>query len=179
MTTSNRPVGRQVVEDAIDRRLRRESRARWTRFAVAAGLLLVVDQVTKAIVRATLELGERRDVIPGLAIERTDNTGIAFSLLPGRQVVVTVLSLVAMVGIGVLLASLGRRNASVALGGGALVGGSIGNLVDRLTRGAVTDFLRLPNWPNFNIADVGITCGTILVVYGLWRTPTPAQPPTP
>jgi signal peptidase II len=60
-----------------------------------------------------------------------------------------------------------RRSPLIALGGGLLIGGSLGNLIDRLYRGGVTDYLDPVAWPAFNVADMGIVCGAVLIVVGL------------
>ena len=130
---------------------------------------LIADQLSKWVVRSALVLGERTQVLGQVGFERVDNHGIAFSLFPGRQGAVAVITFLAMIGIATLLATVGRRDALVVWGGGALMGGSVGNLVDRITRGAVTDFIALPHWPRFNLADVAITIGAGLIAIGLWR----------
>lgn len=131
--------------------------------------MLVADQVSKWFVRGALDLGERRNLVGAVGLERVDNDGIAFSLFPGRQEIVAVVTFLAMIGIAILLANVGRRDPLMAWGGGALIGGSVGNLIDRLSRGAVTDFLALPHFPRFNVADIAITIGAALVAIGLWR----------
>jgi signal peptidase II len=134
-------------------------------------VLVVVDQAIKALVRATLALGESRSPFPGLTVRRIDNNGIAFGLFPGRNTLIAVITLLALCAIGVILAEVGRRHAAVPIGGGLLIGGSIGNVIDRISRGAVTDFVKMPALDNyFNVADAGITGGALLIAYGLWRT---------
>ena len=75
--------------------------------------------------------------------------------------------MVALCAIAVALAGLVARNATVAAGAGLLVGGSLGNLLDRLAHGEVTDFIDPARWPAFNVADCGITVGAVLIVLGL------------
>lgn len=165
--TSAKPSTREALTQAIERRRRRQTQARWWRFGVLALLVLIADQVTKAVIRATLEPREVIEVFPGFGISRVTNEGIAFGLFPGRQAAVAVLTVVALCAIAVALAGLVARNATVAAGAGLLVGGSLGNLIDRLSRGAVTDFLDFTRWPAFNVADCGITIGAVLIVIGL------------
>ena len=95
------------------------------------------------------------------------NEGIAFGLFPGRQAAISILTVLALSAIAIALAGLVTRNATVAAGAGLLVGGSIGNLIDRLAHGAVTDFLDPARWPAFNLADIGIVTGAALIVLGL------------
>ena len=77
------------------------------------------------------------------------------------------ITLIALAGIALALVSLVRQNLWGAAGAGLLVGGSLGNLVDRLRFGGVTDFIDFDHWPAFNIADSAITIGAILIIMGL------------
>jgi signal peptidase II len=167
--TSVKPTTRDAVLQAIERRRRRQTKARWLRFGAFALLVLVLDQVAKAAIRATLDSGQVVDVFPGLDISRVTNEGIAFGLFPGRQSAIAVLTVLALCAIAIALAGLFARNDTVAIGAGLLVGGSLGNLIDRLAHGAVTDFIDFARWPAFNVADMGITVGAALIVLGLMR----------
>lgn len=158
---------REALADAIARRRRRQTTRRWWRFGVIALAVLVADQVSKAIIRATLAPLEMHQVFPGFHISRVANDGIAFGLFPGRQTAVAVLTLLALSAIALALAGLVARNATVATGAGLLVGGSLGNLIDRVARGAVTDFIDFSHYPAFNLADCAITVGAVLIVVGL------------
>ena len=160
---------REALQRAIARRQRRQTKARWWRFGVLALLALAADQITKVIVRGTVEPHETIEVFPGFDISRVTNEGIAFGLFPGRQGAVAVLTVAALCAIAVALAGLVARNATVAAGAGLLVGGSLGNLIDRLAHGEVTDFLDPAHWPAFNVADCCITVGAVLIVLGLMR----------
>lgn len=160
---------REAVERAVARRQRRQTHSRWITAALLALLVLVLDQITKYAVRASMVLGEKIDLVPGLDLTRVNNTGIAFGLFPGRASAVSVLTVLALCAIAIALAGLVARNATVAAGAGLLVGGSIGNLVDRLSHGAVTDFIDPVQWPAFNVADIGIVTGAALIVFGLLR----------
>ncbi len=154
---------------AIARRERREVRRRWRVFAILAVAVLVLDQVTKITVRAALEPRSAHQVVPGFDISRVTNDGIAFGLFPGRQTAVAILTVLALCAIAVALAGIVHRNVIVAAGAALLVGGSLGNLIDRLLHGAVTDFLDPARWPAFNVADIGIVSGAALIVFGLTR----------
>ena len=162
-----RQSAREAVVRAVARRERREAKARWRTFGILALLLTGIDQLTKAGVREVLGPRESRELFPGFAFTRVRNEGIAFGLFPGRQAAVAILTVVALCAIAVALAGLVHRNATVAAGAGLLVGGSVGNLIDRLAYGAVTDFLDPAGWPAFNVADIGIVIGAGLIVVGL------------
>ncbi len=163
------PSTRDAVVSATARRHRRQTQARWWRFGLIALIVVVVDQVSKLIIRAEFAPHETNEVFPGFSIARVSNEGIAFGLFPGNQAIVAVLTVVALSAIAIALARLVARNLLVAVGAGLLVGGSLGNLIDRLIHGAVTDFIDLDRWPAFNLADCGITIGAVLIVLGLLR----------
>ena len=163
-----RPV-RDAVDEAEGRRVRRAVRRRWAWFGAAALLTFVVDQATKVIVRTGIEPGERIDLIAGLGLVRARNEGIAFGLFPGNRAVVATLTVVALAVIAGALIRLARQSLAVASGGGLLIGGSVGNLLDRLMHGGVTDFIDPPAWPAFNVADIGIVVGAAIIAFGLLR----------
>jgi signal peptidase II len=138
------------------------------RAAAAAAVVLVLDQGTKALVRSEVEPGSRQDLLPGVDLVHTKNTGVAFSLLQGGGTVLIVFTIVAIVA---LLAYFARDpdRAWVWLPTGLLVGGSAGNLIDRVLEGSVTDFVDLPLWPAFNVADMAITFGVVALLFVLER----------
>lgn len=160
---------REVVDAAASRRFRRQVRRRWVWFAVAAIATFAVDQATKLGVRAGIDSGQRIDLIAGVGLVRARNEGIAFGLFPGNRAVVATLTVVALAFIAAVLVRLARQSLAVAIGGGLLVGGSVGNLVDRLIHGGVTDFIDLPRWPAFNVADIAIVVGAAIIALGLLR----------
>lgn len=132
-----------------------------------AAVCLAADLVTKHLAEQKLELGEMHEVLPFFFLQRTTNDGVAFGLMGGKTLVIVILNVVALgvVGLYVLFE---RRAWLGGLAGGAVVGGSLGNLVQRLTDdGHVTDFLKFPHWPNFNLADVFIDAGIAAVCLGL------------
>ena len=139
--------------------------------------MVVLDQITKAIIRGQMDLRERHEVTSWFSISRVNNEGIAFGLFPGRQEAIAVLTVVALSAIAIALAGLVSRNPMVAAGAGLLVGGSLGNLIDRLAHGAVTDFIDVARWPAFNVADCGITVGAVLIVLGLMADDREAEEP--
>lgn len=144
------------------------ARLRWVAAAAAAIIVLVADQVVKGQVRDHIAFGETIHLMPGLDFVHTTNRGIAFSQFPGHQRVVASLTAIALCVIAVALVRFGRRSTAVLIGGGMLVGGAIGNLIDRLSHDGVTDFIAVTShWPPFNLADIGIVCGAILAGIGL------------
>ena len=136
------------------------------RAALLAVAIVAVDQATKALVRGAVDRGASDSILPGVSLVNTRNTGVAFGLFGGGGAVVTVITLVALAALLVFFA----RNANRPLAWlptGLLLGGAVGNLVDRLGGEGVTDFVKLPAWPAFNVADVCITVGVVALVYVL------------
>lgn len=134
---------------------------------IAAGVI-VVDQITKALVTESISRGEQVDVIGPLKFTLTFNDGVAFGLAGGGGILVIALSMVALVALGAFIASAPDR-LGTWLAGGLILGGALGNLLDRLRLGHVTDFILLPNWPAFNIADMSITVGVVLLAWTVIR----------
>ena len=138
--------------------------------AVAAGVL-AADQIAKAVVRGSIARGERVDLVPGIDLVNTRNSGIAFGLLSGGGALVAVVAGLALLALLAFFATHLARPL-VWLPTGLLLGGAAGNLVDRAVGGAVTDFVDLPWWPAFNVADVAITVGVLALLYVLEGPPS-------
>jgi len=139
-----------------------------------AAVALAADYFTKRIAEQTLPLGELRSFLPLLSLQRTANTGVAFGLLRGRIGTVLLATLVAVLVMLVFI-RMERRPVLGGCAGGFLLAGTLGNALDRLRQGYVTDFLRFPVWPNFNVADICIVIGTGLLILGLVRSMQDAQ----
>lgn len=122
--------------------------------------VLALDQAAKFVVESRLEPGERAGLIGPVDLTLTYNDGIAFGIASGAGPLVVVLGLVALAALGLFIAS-APPGWPTAVAGGLILGGALGNLIDRLTRGEVVDFVGVPFWPAFNIADVAITVGVI------------------
>ena len=145
-----------------DRRL-----LKWGLFAGVLAVALTVDLVTKHLADSRLVLGETRELLPFLSLQLTHNDGVAFGMLGGNTALIVVANIIALAVVsGYVL--LERRPWLGGICGGAIVGGSLGNMVQRIAGdGHVTDFLKFPNWPNFNAADVFIDAGLAAVVIGM------------
>jgi signal peptidase II len=139
------------------------ARRAWLLAGALCAAVIVVDQVAKAIVRSQIVIGEQVDVFGPLGLTQTHNTGVAFGLAGGTGAPLVILMLVALGVVTYLFAQdPGRPGMWVA--SGLLAGGAVGNLIDRVGAGHVTDFIELPPWPPFNVADVCITFGVVLLV---------------
>jgi signal peptidase II len=139
------------------------------RAALVAAAVVVADQVTKAIIRSEIKPAERVDVLPGIDLIHTKNTGVAFSMLSGGGPLVVIIAILALSAlVAFFVTHLHRR--LVWLPTGLLVGGAAGNLIDRIRLGAVTDFIKLPHWPAFNVADICVTLGVISLLWVLEKS---------
>ncbi|MGI8780093.1 MAG: signal peptidase II [Solirubrobacteraceae bacterium] len=135
-----------------------------------AGAVVGVDQLTKATVRGELALGERRDLLAGIDLVNVRNSGIAFGLLADGGALLMVGTALALLALVVFFVTHSGR-ALVWIPTGLLLGGAIGNLIDRALEGSVTDFVKLPHFPAFNVADTAITFGVLALLYVLEGPP--------
>ncbi len=152
----------------------------WLRTGLVVVVVLVLDQLSKHLVRQSVLPGEEQRFLPGVQLVNTRNHGVAFGFLPGHQILVTLVIGAAVLALLVYFA----RNATrplIWLPTGMLVGGALGNIVDRLRVGSVTDFVKLPlGWPPFNLADASIVIGVVLLVLVVEAPRRDAEhPPTP
>jgi signal peptidase II len=145
------------------------ARTTLTAGAVAAGVV-AVDQLTKALVRDNLAFGERRDLLAGVDLVNVRNSGVAFGLLEGGGTVLVVGTALALLALVVFFATHTGRPL-VWLPTGLLLGGATGNLIDRARDGSVTDFIKFPHFPAFNVADMAITFGVVALIYVLEGPP--------
>jgi signal peptidase II len=136
----------------------------WARAALVMVAVIALDQATKALVRSSVAIGDRDGVFPGVEIVHVRNEGVAFSRFSGGGTVVAVIVGAALLALlAYFVTHLDKP--LVWLPTGLLLGGALGNVVDRIRDGAVTDFIKLPGWPAFNVADVSITCGVLVLLY--------------
>jgi signal peptidase II len=131
-------------------------------FALAA-LVLAADQIAKAAIEANLVPGEQVDVLGPLGLTLAHNRGVAFGIAGGAGAPLVLVTLAALAVVVYLFARNPLRP-GMWIATGLLAGGALGNLVDRVRADAVTDYVDLPSWPPFNLADVAITCGVLLLV---------------
>ena len=143
--------------------------SRGWRFAGAlCGLVVALDQGAKALVEANLVAGESVDVLGPLELTLSHNKGVAFGLAAGGGAFLVALTVAALAFVGYLFARDPSRP-GMWLAVGLLAGGALGNLADRVRDGAVIDYVDLPSWPPFNIADVSITVGVIILAWAYLR----------
>ncbi len=147
-----------------------------------SAFVVLLDQATKAMVRAWVPLHERIVVIPGFFdVTHVQNTGAAFGLFAGatspyRPILLNAVAFAVFVLVLVYAfkSPVHWKRLQLALAG--ILGGAVGNLIDRIGSGSVTDFLRLHaadrwEWPSFNVADSAITVGVVLLALDILKNP--------
>lgn len=159
-----------------------ETRARTSRgtgwiFAITAAVVLA-DQLTKWLIRETVDRGE---AWPGdwlVKIVHITNSGAAFGMLQGAGPLLAVTSVIGGAAILVYLFNPSFAHPLMRVGLALMLGGAIGNLIDRLVKGEVVDFIKFPNFPAFNVADSAITIGVVLLLWTMLRETgeSPGQP---
>lgn len=143
-------------------------------FFLTALLVVSADQLSKLWIKSNLTLGESLPETGFFRLTHVHNTGAAFGLFQDQS---TILTVAAIIGIAVLLFLvlfmhsrshfLNTMPGNLSLG--LILGGTVGNLIDRLSSGYVTDFIDIGFWPAFNLADSAVVVGAILLAYSLIR----------
>ncbi len=147
------------------------ARARAWRLAGAlCGLVVALDQAAKALIEANLLPGEDIDVLGPIGLTLSHNSGVAFGLASGGGTRLVLLTAVALAVVGYLFFRNPTRWGMWAAAG-LLAGGALGNLADRVRADAVTDYIAIGNWPAFNLADVAVTAGVLLLAFSYVREP--------
>jgi signal peptidase II len=148
---------------------------------LVAGAVILMDRVTKLIVLHRLPVAHEIPVLPGIfQLSHWENTGAAFSMFadsssPWRTGGLIAFSLVATLVVSILLAKSGDALNATTFSLSLILGGALGNLWDRVTKGTVTDFLDFyigeHHWPPFNVADSAIVIGSILLLFKIVVAP--------
>lgn len=140
---------------------------------ILAGAVIALDQYTKNLVRANLEYGEVWSpwswLMPYARVVHWYNTGVAFGMFQNMGLVFTFLPLIVVILIFIFYNRLAGENWWIRLAIGLEFGGAIGNLIDRITIGHVTDFISVGNFAVFNVADASITVGVAVLLIALWQ----------
>jgi signal peptidase II len=137
-----------------------------------ASLIVLLDQLTKYIIRSNLDLGEiyRPDlwITQFARIVHWQNTGAAFGMFQSLGNVFMILSIIVSAAIIYYFPQVPRHDKLIRLSMAMLLGGAVGNLIDRLYQGYVTDFISVGKFPVFNIADASISLGVAVLFLGMW-----------
>jgi signal peptidase II len=148
--------------------------------AVVVPIVITLDQLTKRLIWNTHgPAGDRleSDWLGGLLrLHFVRNTGSAFGMFQGQSGVLTVATFFAIAFLALFFVRNARRDPVVALALGLLIGGALGNLIDRIRLGYVIDWIKLPNWPTFNVADSAITVGVALLFFAILFRSTSDEP---
>lgn len=152
---------RDEVEDPPCRRRLFSDTLIWTAFAVA----LAADQVTKNLVTASLVRGESWPLDGLFRFTYARNTGTIFGLFPDQGTLLTIVSFAALAGLVFFFRSSSFNGWIMRAGLGLMIGGAIGNLVDRVRLGFVVDFIDVGPWPIFNLADSFIVTGIAIIAW--------------
>jgi signal peptidase II len=147
--------------------------------ALISGGVLVLDQITKVLVERTMSLHQSIEIVPNFAhLTFLRNTGVAFGFLAGARSSLRIIffALISSVAIGCivyLIRGLRPRQKALLVSLSLILGGAIGNLIDRLRLGEVIDFIDLHwydiHWPAFNVADSAISIGVVLLLIQMLR----------
>ena len=147
----------------------------WAGIALIAASVIALDIATKALARQRLDPGDERWLIDGwVGLDLTSNRGVAFGIGSGSNwtTLLVTAGIAILVALAIRAGVVGHRSGAIVLALG--LGGAIGNLVDRLPDGAVTDFVAIGPWPRFNVADSALTLGLAGVLFvDLIRRPGP------
>ncbi|HMJ35510.1 MAG TPA: signal peptidase II [Baekduia sp.] len=136
----------------------------WARAAAVLVVVVIVDQVTKALVRGGIAVGEEDSVLPAISLVHVHNSGVAFGAFAGGGLIVVALVTAALAALLFYFVTHVDKPL-IWLPTGLLLGGSVGNIIDRIRDGWVTDFVKLPAWPAFNVADMAITFGVLALLW--------------
>ena len=154
-----------MQEERGTRTIENRSSRRLAGAVLGASLIVIVDQLAKIAVRRMLPTGDSIPIVGGvLSLSHVENSGVAFGLGDGFSLM---LSAVGLLCLAILVALLKERildSRTGLIGLSLLGGGAAGNLIDRLSKGTVTDYIDVGFWPVFNVADICISCGVILLV---------------
>lgn len=153
---------------------------KWTFCALVAVPCLILDQLTKLAAFYRLEPVGRINVISGFFdLTYVMNTGVSFGMMGGdrsfwRIALLVGIALVALAVVFYFIITADNREKAFLTGLALVLGGAVGNLIDRIRLGAVIDFLDFYigswHWPAFNVADIGICVGTGFIMLHLWRS---------
>lgn len=155
------PPGNFIV--SVAERSLAADRFHWLMFVAILALTTAVDQAGKRIAASQLALGETVDWLGPLSFTHVQNPGIAFGYFAGFTPIIGLITAIVLVGLVGYFARAGAMHRLAPLALGLIAGGSASNLVDRLRLGYVTDYLSIPYWPSFNLADCFIVAGLVVV----------------
>ena len=140
------------------------------RYFLIAGSALLLDQFVKSVIQQKMQEGLSIPVLPGIFhITYILNPGAAFGLFEEQQWLFILVAVLLVLGVAVLFRQLLQQPPVMRFGAALLVGGALGNLMDRIRLGKVVDFLDFRIWPIFNVADIAICVGVGLILLAMFK----------
>ena len=136
-------------------------------FFLTAVIVVAVDQLSKYLVKANMILGQSIPEEGFFRITYTTNTGGVFGIFTNQTFLITVTAIIGVVAILIYSRYPQANRVSIRIALGMLLGGAVGNLIDRIRLGAVVDFIDVGAWPVFNLADSAVVVGIIIIIYYL------------
>lgn len=141
-------------------------------FLLLAASVVTLDQLSKWFIRQRLDRGDSWDLSGIFEIVHVTNSGAAFGILQNAGPLLVVTSIIGMAAMCIYLFNPGFAHPLMRAGLALMLGGAIGNLIDRVANGRVVDFLKVPHWPAFNFADSAITIGVLLLLWAMLQEPS-------
>jgi len=136
----------------------------------AALIVVLLDQLTKFLIKQNLQLTQSIPIMKNiLHLTYVTNNGSAFGLFKGFNLIFVIFSVIAVFVVSYFINRVKENEKALQFAVGLLLGGTIGNLIDRLIFGHVIDFIDLRIWPVFNVADSAVTISIILLIFLLWE----------
>lgn len=137
-------------------------------FYLIAAVVFIIDQLTKLLVIYSMEIYRSMTIIPGaLFLTHVRNKGAAFGIFPGQILPLIAIGAVISLIIVYFHSQVPRSDRFIQVSLALILGGSLGNLFDRIFRGAVVDFIDFRFWPAFNIADAAVNIGIALTLWAI------------
>jgi signal peptidase II len=136
-------------------------------FILTTLLVILLDQITKHLVRTYIEFGSSINLFTRfIQFTHTNNTGASFSILTNYSFLLGVIAIFVAIAIIVFYKKI---PSNYRLAFALILAGTIGNLIDRIHFGAVTDFMDITIWPIFNVADAAITVAAVMLIITVWQ----------
>lgn len=172
-------MNNEAIENKMPRRSLKDYVGDYLVLFGIAGAVIGLDQLSKALVRSQLGFGETWMPLTWLApyarIVHWSNTGAAFGLFKDGNLIFMVLAVVVSLVIIYYYPSVERDDWPLRVAMGLQMGGALGNFVDRVAFGQVTDFISVGRFPVFNVADSSITMGVVVLLLGVWLSEQKAR----
>jgi len=137
---------------------------------LTAGAVILLDQLSKLLIRQLLYTGQSIDLLGFIRITHVENPGAAFGILPNHQLIFLITAVVVVIFIIFYYKQLKPHEGAVKFALGLELGGAMGNLFDRVFFGKVTDFIDFRIWPVFNVADIAIVTGLVILAWAIYRS---------